>query len=89
MSRTFTLLAALLLVEAATAAPRSIADCEAIEAPDAYNRCLASFGPARGGGELGHGYARHHARVDGPGVSVERRPGGRLRMEFTPGVRGR
>jgi hypothetical protein len=27
------------------AAPRSIADCERIEAADAYNRCLASFGP--------------------------------------------
>lgn len=27
------------------AAPRSIDDCEKIEAADAYNRCLASFGP--------------------------------------------
>ncbi len=29
----------------ATAAPRTIADCERIEAADAYNRCLAAFGP--------------------------------------------
>jgi hypothetical protein len=31
---------------AAFAAPRSIADCEKIEAALAYNECLASFGPA-------------------------------------------
>jgi hypothetical protein len=30
---------------AAMAAPNSINDCEKIEAADAYNRCLASFGP--------------------------------------------
>jgi hypothetical protein len=27
------------------AAPRTIADCEKIQATDAYNQCLASFGP--------------------------------------------
>jgi hypothetical protein len=27
------------------AAPRTINDCEKIEAADAYNRCLAAFGP--------------------------------------------
>ncbi len=27
------------------ATPRSIKDCEKIQAADAYNRCLASFGP--------------------------------------------
>ena len=27
------------------AAPRSIRDCEKIQAADAYNQCLASFGP--------------------------------------------
>ncbi len=27
------------------AAPRTIKDCEKIQAADAYNRCLASFGP--------------------------------------------
>lgn len=29
----------------AMAAPNSIADCEKIQAADAYNRCLAMFGP--------------------------------------------
>ncbi|MBN9061107.1 MAG: hypothetical protein J0H41_01560 [Rhizobiales bacterium] len=29
--------------------PRAIADCEKIEAWDAYNKCLASFGPKRVG----------------------------------------
>jgi hypothetical protein len=49
MHRTLTLLAALLLLAGpAAAAPRSIADCEAIQAADAYNQCLASFGPMRG-----------------------------------------
>lgn len=33
----------------AAAAPRSIADCESIQAADAYNRCLASFGPVAAG----------------------------------------
>lgn len=45
-------LAALLLsLTPAAAAPRGISDCEKISEADAYNRCLASFGPAaRGGG---------------------------------------
>lgn len=30
----------------AFAAPQSIGDCEKIADPDAYNRCLAAFGPA-------------------------------------------
>lgn len=30
----------------ASAAPQSIGDCEKIADPDAYNRCLAAFGPA-------------------------------------------
>ena len=50
------------------AAPRSIKDCEKIQAADAYNRCLASFGPVahmhgmtsgsggdEGGGDVGGG----------------------------------
>lgn len=41
--------AATLTVFAAAAAPRSIADCESIQAADAYNRCLASFGPVAAG----------------------------------------
>ena len=32
----------------AAAAPRSIDDCEKIKEPEAYNLCLASFGPTRG-----------------------------------------
>lgn len=33
------------LAPPALAAPRSIGDCEAIRDADAYNACLASFGP--------------------------------------------
>lgn len=33
------------VTQLASAAPRSIKDCEKIKAADAYNRCLASFGP--------------------------------------------
>ena len=36
----------LLFTGAAAAAPQSIGDCEKIADPDAYNRCLAAFGPA-------------------------------------------
>ena len=40
-------LAVLLLgLAPAAAAPRSISDCESIKEADAYNRCLAEFGPA-------------------------------------------
>ncbi len=41
---------ALLLSVPAAAAPRSIDECEKIQDPHAYNQCLASFGPTRGGG---------------------------------------
>ena len=34
-----------LLATSLGAAPRTIKDCEKIQAADAYNRCLASFGP--------------------------------------------
>jgi hypothetical protein len=38
------------------ATPRSIDDCEKIQAADAYNQCLAAFGPlARGHGAAGDG----------------------------------
>jgi hypothetical protein len=43
-----TLLIVLLLASPALAAPRSIDDCESIKDPNAYNLCLASFGPMRG-----------------------------------------
>ena len=45
--------AALLLAFApAQAGPRSIGDCEKISEADAYNRCLAAFGPAAHGGRV-------------------------------------
>ena len=68
MLRLSVLLPAVLFASAAFAAPRSIADCESIQAADAYNNCLASFGPMRGGGggkyyraasEPAHGARRH------------------------------
>jgi hypothetical protein len=58
------------------AAPRSINDCEKIQAADAYNQCLASFGPVAHlhgakampdgdsdggeGGDGGGGSSHHH-----------------------------
>ncbi len=42
------LLVGLLLASPALAAPRTIDDCESIKDPNAYNLCLASFGPTRG-----------------------------------------
>lgn len=83
------------------AAPRGIADCEAIKEADAYNRCLASFGPVRGqrgasypgaaseGGKGGGGKKAAVRRGSGlpSGAQVTRGGGGRVRMEFTPGRR--
>ncbi|MGE3245054.1 MAG: hypothetical protein AB7F96_16175 [Beijerinckiaceae bacterium] len=46
----FRLVAVAMLFVAAlpgTASARSMADCEKIQDGDAYNRCLASFGPKR------------------------------------------
>lgn len=40
------LMAAVFAASSASAAPRTIEDCEKIQAADAYNQCLASFGPA-------------------------------------------
>jgi hypothetical protein len=95
------LAAALLLPAPAEAAPKSIADCEAIQEADAYNRCLASFGPMRGqrgagypgvatgGGKGGKGGSAAARRGGGfpAGAQVTRGRGGRVRMEFTPGRR--
>ena len=39
---------ALLIAAPAAAAPGTIDDCEKIKEPEAYNLCLASFGPTRG-----------------------------------------
>lgn len=41
-------LAGLFILKSAEAAPRSIDDCEKIKEAEAYNLCLASFGPVRG-----------------------------------------
>jgi hypothetical protein len=72
------------------AAPQTIADCEKIEAADAYNRCLASFGPAAhehklspnvppgAGTRVYKAYGRHRVRS----AAIEH-GGGRQRMEFT------
>jgi hypothetical protein len=89
-------LALFLAAAAAQAASRSLDDCEAIQAPHAYNECLASFGPMRGvrggkytapAGKGGPG-ARRQGRGGAVSGSVVRRgPGGRIRMEFTPGRR--
>jgi hypothetical protein len=89
------------LVAPALAAPRSIDDCEAIKEADAYNRCLASFGPTRG--ERGATYpgvaseGGHSGKASGRSASrpasrygraeLSRGRGGRVRMEFTPGRR--
>ncbi|MGJ0532934.1 hypothetical protein [Methylocystis sp.] len=89
------------LAAPALAAPRSIDDCEAIKEADAYNRCLASFGPTRGQhGATYPGVAAeggHSGKASGRGASrpasrsgraeLSRGRGGRVRMEFTPGRR--
>ncbi len=86
------------LAAPALAAPRSIADCEKIQDANAYNGCLASFGPTRGqhgasypgvasegGGKAsGRGAYRSQPRY---GAQTSYGRGGRMRMEFTPGRR--
>ncbi len=42
---TFGLVLCMLVPLSAAAEPKSIEDCEKIQAADAYNQCLASFGP--------------------------------------------
>jgi len=70
------------------AAPRTIEDCEKIDAADAYNNCLASFGPTArehklspnvppGAGLVPRSRHRVHAAA-----AIEH-GGGRQRMEFT------
>lgn len=55
--------AALIAVSAQSrAAPRNIGECEKIQAADAYNLCLASFGPVARG---------HHAYADGAGLGKQ------------------
>lgn len=87
-------LIARLLAGVAAAQPRGIGDCEQIQAADAYNRCLASFGPAVGARNarstlsiapaeqtVSHGGKRS-------GAFSERGRHGRARMTFAPESRG-
>jgi hypothetical protein len=77
----------------AHAAPRTIEDCEKIEAADAYNKCLAQFGPAAHEHALSHvapqgrqtfQSSRRHHRSESTRQSFTRgRNVGRQRMEFT------
>jgi len=80
----------------AAAEPRSIGDCERIQAADAYNRCLASFGPAAHArnarssrSSLSFAPAEPIVSPDGEraGPFAERGRRGRPRMTFTPGSR--
>ena len=93
MRTTLFIAATLLLVGPAAAAPRSIADCEAIKDADAYNRCLGSFGPVRGhrgatypglASEPPRGGSGHGAYRRGHSYSAAHSRHGRVRMEFTP-----
>lgn len=62
-----------LAATALSAAPKTIKDCEKIAAADAYNRCLAMFGPVAHEHHLGpvpagvdgHAYAYRHRRRHG------------------------
>lgn len=82
------LAATLAAVGTVSAAPRSIADCESIQAADAYNRCLASFGPAaRGLGRSrieGAPQPLSSRTEEGSGVRIEHGRRGRARMVLTP-----
>ncbi|BDV33416.1 hypothetical protein SS37A_09450 [Methylocystis iwaonis] len=89
------------LTAPALAGPRKIDDCEAIKDANAYNLCLASFGPMRGqhgasypgvasegekGGRSGASkYSSGHATASSYGRGFHTH--GRIRMEFTPGRR--
>ncbi|PWB83643.1 MAG: hypothetical protein C3F11_05560 [Methylocystaceae bacterium] len=90
MRLSLAVVATLAAAGASSAAPRSIADCEAIQSADAYNRCLASFGPAAGGRARSSiaGVVPQRAyshRVRGLGLEIERGHKRRARMVLTPG----
>ena len=102
MPAIFWIAVALLIAAPAAAEPRSIDDCEKIKEPEAYNLCLASFGPTRGQhgasypgqaseGEKGSRGPAPRRAVGGarqsPVAGVRLGHGGRVRMEFTPGGR--
>jgi hypothetical protein len=79
MLRIAGLFSVLLFASLPVSAQTSIEDCEKIQAADAYNKCLAQFGPMRG---------QHAARGAGKasGKHVSRRAGrashGRVRASF-------
>lgn len=75
---------------AAEASAATIKDCEKIKAADAYNQCLASFGPAAHEHELkpvpaglgsGKLYGRHHYHY----AHYSRHHHGRKTMEISVG----
>ncbi|MBG0810644.1 hypothetical protein IY145_14830 [Methylosinus sp. H3A] len=84
---------ACLATGAAVAEPRNIGECEQIQAADAYNRCLASFGPAARAHNTRSAlsFAPEEQAVSHSGkrsgAVAERGRRGRLRMMFTPGGR--
>ena len=93
--------AALLLAFApAQAAPRSIGDCEKISEADAYNRCLAGFGPAAHGGRVSREIpagadrapigvapaARRAGRTKPPWLAARQAEGRRRMMERRSGI---
>ena len=97
------LIAGAMLLISTAAFAASIGDCEKIADPDAYNRCLAQFGPAMKGGRATQ--AEVPANADAPKVSRSSRGsgryarrgsragksfarGGRQRMEITVGGGG-
>jgi hypothetical protein len=78
----------------AVAAARTIQDCEKIEAADAYNQCLASFGPAahehpltsvapRNEESMPHAARSQRGQRRHYGPAAAYAPHGRQRMEFT------
>jgi hypothetical protein len=94
---------AFLAAPPAMAKPRSINDCEKIKDGDAYNRCLASFGPKRGASRSGKAYrapkgaSRNSGRKYGrtrvrsgsvSGIRIYR-SGGRVRTVIPMGKRKR
>ncbi len=97
------LIAGAMMLMSTAAFAASISDCEKIADPDAYNRCLAQFGPAMKGGRPAQ--AEVPANADAPKVSRSSRGkgryaargsrsgksfsrGGRVRMEIAVGGGG-
>jgi hypothetical protein len=67
----FVIAAVLAVSSHAKAAPRTIDDCEKIQAADAYNQCLALFGPvARGHASLADGAGFTGAKAAKPGSQM-------------------